>query len=72
MSTKKWSEIKKLSKATQVDRAEACAELTEEIRNNSQYELTDDTRTSQPDATNFVNGESSVRDSNTHKRQAKS
>ena len=31
MGTKKWSEIKKLSKATDADRAEARAELEEEI-----------------------------------------
>ena len=32
MTTKKWSEIKKLSKSTDADRAEARAELEEEIR----------------------------------------
>ncbi len=32
MGTKKWSEIKTLSKATIADRAEARAELDEEIR----------------------------------------
>ena len=32
MGTKKWSEIKTLSKATVADRAEARAELEEEIR----------------------------------------
>jgi hypothetical protein len=31
MGTKKWSEIKKLSKATETDRAEARAELEAEI-----------------------------------------
>lgn len=35
MGTKKWSEIKKLSKATEADRAEARAELEAEIRNAS-------------------------------------
>ena len=32
MGTKKWSEIKKLSKTTEADRAEARAELEAEIR----------------------------------------
>lgn len=32
MGTKKWSEIKKLSKATEADRSEARAELEIEIR----------------------------------------
>ena len=32
MSTKKWSEIKKLSRATEPDRAEAKAELEVELR----------------------------------------
>ena len=31
MATRKWAEIKKLSKATEQDRAEARAELEEEI-----------------------------------------
>jgi hypothetical protein len=31
MGTKKWSEIKKLSKATEIDRAEARAEVEAEI-----------------------------------------
>ena len=31
MGTKKWSEIKKLSKATEADRAEARAELEDEL-----------------------------------------
>ena len=31
MGTKKWSEIKKLSKATETDRAEARAELEAEL-----------------------------------------
>ena len=35
MGTKKWSEIKKLSKATEADRAEARAELDAEIRRES-------------------------------------
>ena len=35
MGTKKWSEIKKLSKATESDRAEARAELEAEIRHSS-------------------------------------
>lgn len=35
MGTKKWSEIKKLSKATESDRAEARAELEAEIRDAS-------------------------------------
>ena len=39
MGTKKWSEIKKLSKATDADRAEARAELDEEIRSYSLAEL---------------------------------
>lgn len=32
MGTKEWAEIKKFSKATDADRAEARAELEEEIR----------------------------------------
>jgi transcriptional regulator with XRE-family HTH domain len=39
MGTKKWSEIKKLTKATDEDRAEAHAELNEEIRSYSLAEL---------------------------------
>jgi transcriptional regulator with XRE-family HTH domain len=39
MGTKKWSEIKKLSKATDEDRSEARAELNEEIRSYSLAEL---------------------------------
>jgi transcriptional regulator with XRE-family HTH domain len=39
MGTKKWSEIKKLSKATAEDRAEARAEMDEEIRSYSLAEL---------------------------------
>lgn len=39
MGTKKWSEIKKLSMATEADRAEARAELDEEIRSYSLAEL---------------------------------
>ena len=39
MGTKKWSEIKKLSKATDADRAEARAELEEEIRSYTLAEL---------------------------------
>jgi transcriptional regulator with XRE-family HTH domain len=39
MGTKKWSEIKKLSKATNADSAEARAELEEEIRSYSLAEL---------------------------------
>ena len=39
MGTKKWFEIKKLSKATEADRAEARAELDEEIRSYSAPEL---------------------------------
>jgi transcriptional regulator with XRE-family HTH domain len=39
MGTKKWSEIKKVSKATEADRAEARAELQEEIRSYSLAEL---------------------------------
>ena len=39
IGTKKWSEIKKLSKATDADRAQARAELEEEIRSYSLAEL---------------------------------
>jgi quercetin dioxygenase-like cupin family protein len=39
MGTKKWAEIKKLSKSTEADRAEAGAELDEEIRSYSLAEL---------------------------------
>ena len=39
MGTKKWAEIKKLSKATDADRAEARAELEEEIRRYCLAEL---------------------------------
>ena len=35
MGTKKWAEIKKFSRATDTDRAEARAELEEEIRSLS-------------------------------------
>jgi hypothetical protein len=38
MGTKKWSEIKKLSKATEADRAEARAELEAEIGGASDQE----------------------------------
>jgi hypothetical protein len=41
MGAKKWSEIKELSKATDEDRAEACAELDEEIRS---YSLASETK----------------------------
>jgi transcriptional regulator with XRE-family HTH domain len=39
LGTKKWSEINKLSKATDEDRAAVCAELEEEIRSYSLAEL---------------------------------
>ena len=39
MGTKKWSEIKTLSKATIADRAEARAELDEEIHSYRALEL---------------------------------
>lgn len=39
MGTKKWSEIKKMSKATDEDRAAARAELGDEIRSFSLAEL---------------------------------
>ena len=55
MGTKKWSEIKKLGKATDIDRAEARAELAEEIRDCSRPELLGHTPTSQPDVATSVN-----------------
>ena len=39
MGTKKWSEIKQLSKSTEADRAEARTELDEELRAYSLAEL---------------------------------
>ena len=49
MGTKKWAEIKKLSKATDADRAEARAELEEEIRRYSLAELRRDLSIAQED-----------------------
>jgi hypothetical protein len=57
MGVKKWSEIKKLGKATDRDRAEAHAELTEEIRSYPQADLLGHTPTSQPDVATSVNAE---------------
>ena len=47
MGTKKWSEIKTLSKANVADRAEARAELDEEIRSYCAPELRSRPPTSQ-------------------------
>ena len=49
MGTKKWSEIKTLSKANVADRAEARAELDEEIRSYCAPEVCSHPPTSQPD-----------------------
>ena len=57
MGTKKWSDIKKFGKATDLDRAEARAELAEEIRSYSRSELLGHTPTSQPDVATSVNAE---------------
>ena len=49
MGTKKWSEIKTLSKATVADRAEARAELDEEIRDYCTPDLLGHPQTAQPE-----------------------